>query len=288
MDSAITITNVSKTYEGFTLENANITLPQGCIMGLIGENGAGKSTLINLILDLIKRDSGEIHVLGHNNLRIPGALKERIGVVFDECFFPENLNIKQINGILKNIYRQWDEAEFQRRIANFELPQTKQVKDFSRGMKMKLSIAAALSHGAELLILDEAAGGLDPMAREEILDLLLDFIQDETHSVLISSHIITDLEKVCDYITFIHKGKIVFSEEKDLIKEKYRLVKCDEEELAMIPKAAVKGVRRSKFGSTALVLEEAVPPQLSADPADIESIMVFYSKKEYRYERVDY
>lgn len=282
MDSAITITNVNKTYEGFKLANANVTLPQGCIMGLIGENGAGKSTLIKLILDLIKRDSGEIRVLGCDNLRASGALKERIGVVFDECFFPENLNAKQIGTILKNIYRHWDEAAFQRHIANFELPQTKAVKEFSRGMKMKLSIAAALSHGAELLILDEAASGLDPMAREEILDLLRDFIQDETHSVLISSHIISDLEKVCDYITFIHKGEIVFSEEKDLIKERYRLVKCDEEELAAIPPAAIKGVRHSKFGSTALVPAEAVPQQLSSDPADIESVMVFYSKKEYK------
>ncbi len=278
MDSSITITNVNKTYEGFRLENANFTLPQGCIMGLIGENGAGKSTLIKLILDLIKRDSGEIRVLGCDNLRLSGELKERIGVVFDECFFPENLNVKQIGTILKNIYRNWDEAVFQRHITNFGLPQTKAVREFSRGMKMKLSIAAAMSHGAELLILDEAASGLDPMAREEILDLLRDFIQDETHSVLISSHIISDLEKVCDYITFIHKGEIVFSEEKDLIKERYRLVKCDEEELAAIPPDAVKGVRHGKFGSTLLVEADAVPGQLTSEPADIESLMVFYSK----------
>ncbi|MDD2217433.1 MAG: ABC transporter ATP-binding protein [Eubacteriales bacterium] len=282
MDSAIKIINVNKKYDGFSLTNASMTLPKGCIMGVIGENGAGKSTLIKIILDLVKSDSGEIYIMGHDNLNMQGSLKEKIGVVFDESFFPENLNIKQIGLILKNIYKQWDEEEFTRHISKFELPVTKPVKEFSRGMKMKLSFAAALSHGAELLILDEAASGLDPMAREGLLDLLSDFIQDEKKSVLISSHIISDLEKVCDYITFINKGKIIFSEEKDLLREKYRLVKGDESELLSIPGDALKGIRRGKFGSTALVLSENIPKNLVSDPADIESIMVFHSKKEYR------
>ncbi|MDD4390018.1 MAG: ABC transporter ATP-binding protein [Eubacteriales bacterium] len=282
MDSAIKIINVNKKYDGFSLTNASMTLPKGCIMGVIGENGAGKSTLIKIILDLVKSDSGEIYIMGHDNLNMQGSLKEKIGVVFDESFFPENLNIKQIGLILKNIYKQWDEEEFTRHISKFELPVTKPVKEFSRGMKMKLSFAAALSHGAELLILDEAASGLDPMAREGLLDLLSDFTQDEKKSVLISSHIISDLEKVCDYITFINKGKIIFSEEKDLLREKYRLVKGDESELLSIPGDALKGIRRGKFGSTALVLSENIPKNLVSDPADIESIMVFHSKKEYR------
>lgn len=282
MDSAIQVRNVNKTYTGFSLNNADMRLPKGCIMGLIGENGAGKSTLIKLILNLIKREGGEIYVLGHDNLKMPDELKEKIGVVFDESFFPENLNIRQIEQILKNIYKQWDGKKFQKHISDFKLPVTKAVKEFSRGMKMKLSFAAALSHGAELLILDEAASGLDPMAREDIHDLLRDFTQDENKSVLISSHIISDLEKVCDYITFIRQGQIIFSEEKDLLREQYRLVKCDEKELSDIPAHAVKGVRRGQFGSTALVLSQHVSKNFVSEPADLESIMVLQSKKEYR------
>lgn len=275
MELALKLSGVSKEYDGFQLRDVNIELPRGCIMGFIGENGAGKSTTIKLIMDLIHRNSGEIQVLGKN----VSAVREKIGVVMDECSFPENLSAKDINGILKRIYKSWNENEFYSYLRRFNLPEQKMVKEYSRGMKMKLSIAAALAHDPELLILDEATSGLDPIVREEILDVFLEFIQDEQRSIFVSSHIISDLEKICDYITLIHKGKIVISDPKDELLDKYVVVKCGDKQLDNIAKEAIVSVRRNQFGVQALALRDAIPHGLVTDRATIEDIMLFFAKE---------
>lgn len=282
MNNAFKITNLSKNYKDFKIDNINIELPKGCIMGFIGENGAGKSTTIKLILDLIHRDSGSITVLGKDNKKELTLVKENIGVVMDECFFPENINAKDINLIMKNVFKTWDENKFNKYLNNFSLPEKKIIKDFSRGMKMKLSIAVALSHDSKLLILDEATSGLDPIVREEILDVFLEFIQNEEHSIFVSSHIISDLEKICDYITFIHKGKIIFSESKDSLLENYGLLKCSVESFDNIDKSVVKGYRKNSFGIEALVIKNKLKGNYIIDKANIEDIMLFYIKESNR------
>lgn len=282
MESAIKISNLSKKYSDFCLDNISIDLPKGCIMGFIGENGAGKSTTIKLILDLIHRDNGSITILGKDNKKELTLIKENIGVVMDECFFPENISAKNINLIMKNIYKTWDEKKFTELVKNFNLPENKIVKDYSKGMKMKLSIAVALSHDSKLLILDEATSGLDPIVRDEILDVFLEFIQNEEHSIFISSHIISDLEKICDYITFIHKGKIIFSESKDSLLENYGILKCSLEDYKNIDKSIVKGSRKNSFGVEALVLQNKIKGNYVIDKASIEDIMLFIVKENIK------
>lgn len=280
MEYALKLDNVSKVYTDFKLEHVNINLPQGCIMGFIGENGAGKSTTIKLILDLIQRDEGTITILGKDNKTELRSVKENIGVVMDESNFPENLNAVEINKILKKTYKTWDENKFYNLLQSFSILQNKSIKDYSRGMKMKLSIAVSLSHDSKILILDEATSGLDPIVRDEILDIFLDFIQDETHSIFISSHIISDLEKVCDYITFIHKGKIVFSESKDDLIDNYGIIKCTEEDLKKIDSNFIKGIRKNKFGVEALVLKNKIKENFVMEKAKIEDIMIFHIKEQ--------
>ncbi|RDU22491.1 ABC transporter ATP-binding protein [Anaerosacchariphilus polymeriproducens] len=279
MDYALEIRNLTKKYNGFTLDHINLALPSGCIMGFIGENGAGKTTTIKLILDLIKKDSGEIYILGEEISKSQRILKEKIGVVMDECCFPENLDIKEINFIMKKIYKTWDESLFRQYYTRFGLKEKQPVKEYSRGMKMKLSITCALSHGSQILILDEATSGLDPIVRDEILDVFLEFIQDERHSIFISSHIISDLEKICDYITFLHKGKIIFNDSKDLLLEKYGVLKCSESELKTVDSSAIIGYRKSGFGVEALVEREKIAGSLLVDPASIEDIMLYYIRE---------
>ncbi len=280
MKNAIEIKNVTKRYDGFTLENISLSLPCGTIMGFIGENGAGKTTTIKLILDLIASDGGEIKVLGTELKEGGKELKEHIGVVLDESCFPETLKLADVNRVLKLCYKTWNEKAFFGYAEKFSLPSGKRIKEFSRGTKMKLSIAAALSHDSRLLVLDEASSGLDPIVRDEILDLLLDFIQDEGHSVLISSHIISDLEKICDYICFIQKGKIVFTEAKDELLEKYAVLRCSEEELASIDKEAIVGVRKNRFGADALVWRDKVRASYVMDAATLEDIMLYFIKEK--------
>lgn len=282
MEYALEIRDVSKQYPGFSLDHINFALPTGCIMGLIGENGAGKSTTIKLILDLVKKDSGQIRVLGETLTTESRALKEKVGVVMDECNFPECMRIEEIGKMMKHCYRTWDADKFQRYQKKFGLSSGKRVKDCSRGVKMKLTIAVALSHDSRLLILDEATSGLDPIVRDEILDIFLDYIQDEKNSILISSHIISDLEKICDYITFLHEGKLIFSEEKSRLLETYSVLKCSGEELQAVDPAAIAGIRRNSFGVEALVRRSAVPEGLLQDAATIEDIMLYHVKKNDR------
>lgn len=225
--NAIEIRSLCKHYKGFSLDDLNLDLPYGCVLGLVGENGAGKSTTIRLIMDTLERDGGTVSVLGTDNRSKEFLdLKEDIGVVLDETFVPEVINARQMGKIMAGTYKNWDQAVYDGWIRRFELPLDKKFKDYSRGMTMKLGIAAALSHHPRLLLLDEATGGLDPMVREELLEVFADFAAEEGHAVLLSSHIVSDLERICDYIAFLHKGRLVLCEEKDLLLDKYGILKC--------------------------------------------------------------
>ena len=277
MNNALEVTGLTKHYPGFTLDHISFSLPEGCIMGLIGENGAGKTTALKLILGLARPDEGGIQVLGQSGQ--DRALREHLGVVMDECGFPDNLTLGDVEAVLRRCYRTWDALRFQGWADRFELPRRKPVKAFSRGMRMKLSIAAALSHDSRLLLLDEATSGLDPVVRDEMLDVLRDFIQDERRSVFLSSHIISDLEKVCDYVTFLHKGRLVLSEPKDELLERYVLARAPEEELRRIAPAAVVGVRPGAFGAEALILRSALPGGMVHQPATLEDLMLYHIKE---------
>ncbi len=280
MQDALKLRGVSKRYQGFALEDVSLTLPSGCIMGFIGENGAGKTTTIKLILDMIRRDGGSIEVFGEDCRTMKREAWEEIGVVLDSCGFSEELTAAHVGRIMAGIYRSWDGAEFERLLANYHVDRNKRVKEYSRGMKMKLSLAVAMAHDTRLLILDEATSGLDPVAREELLESFQDFIQDERRSIFISSHIISDLEKICDYITFIHKGNILFSEEKDLLLENHGIFHGTREALRELPGKAVAGIRESAFGVEALVRRDRAPGGLALEKAGLEDIMLFYSREE--------
>ena len=277
--NALEIRNLTKTYPGFALDNLSLILPSGCIMGLIGENGAGKSTTIKLILDMIHKDSGSIIILGKDNTDGIELTKEDIGVVMDEVGIPECLTVKQVGKVMKNTFRNWDDAEYARLVQKLALPDQKQFKEFSRGMKMKLGIAIALSHNAKLLILDEATSGLDPVVRDEVVEMFSDFTRDENHSVLISSHIVSDLEKLCDYVAFLHKGKLLLCEEKDQLLAEYGLIHCTAEELYNLPAEAVKHKKENPYGVEAMVLRSAVPAGVNVSPISIEELFVFMVKE---------
>ncbi|MBR1431662.1 ABC transporter ATP-binding protein [Ruminococcus sp.] len=275
--NAIEIKDLTKEYDGFKLDNISLVLPSGCIMGLIGENGAGKSTTINSILGLKKYKKGSIKVLGQD---MNAKLKNDIGVVLDEVGLPEALNVKNIGTIMRNVYSNWSDDDFNRYINKFSLPENKKFGDFSKGMKMKLAIAIALSHNAKLLILDEPTSGLDPLVRDEIIDILIEFTRDEDHSILISSHIVSDLEKLCDYIAFIHKGKLMLCEEKDVLLERYRFISATEEQINKLDHDAVKGKKVGKFSTEAIVDQELIPESFRTSPVTIEDLFVFMAKEE--------
>lgn len=276
--NAIEIKGLKKSYKDFDLE-LSLALPKGCIMGLVGENGAGKSTTIKCILGMVEKDAGTITVLGQDTGRGYTPLKEQIGVVMDEPPFPDGLTAKQIGRVMAGIYKSWDSAVYNAYMTRFSLPLDKCFKDFSRGMKMKLSIAAALSHHPALLILDEPSSGLDPLVRDEVMDIFSEFTRDENHSILISSHIVSDLEKICDYIAFIHKGRLMLCEEKDELLEKFCFVRCAAAELESISSEAVIGKKRNPYGVSAIVRREAVPSGMMQTPVSIEDLFVFMTKE---------
>ena len=279
--NAIEIRSLCKHYKGFSLDDLNLDLPYGCVLGLVGENGAGKSTTIRLIMDTLERDGGTVSVLGTDNRSKEFLdLKEDIGVVLDETFVPEVINAKQMGKIMAGTYKNWDQAVYDGWIRRFELPLDKKFKDYSRGMTMKLGIAAALSHHPRLLLLDEATGGLDPMVREELLEVFADFAAEEGHAVLLSSHIVSDLERICDYIAFLHKGRLVLCEEKDLLLDKYGILKCSREQLANIPEEAIHGRRVGTYGVEALVEREFMPRDAVVDRANLEDIILYMVKGE--------
>ncbi|MBO4931992.1 MAG: ABC transporter ATP-binding protein [Clostridia bacterium] len=276
--NALEIKNLTKSYPGFTLDNLNLTLPSGCILGLIGENGAGKSTTIKLILDMIHKDSGTITILGRDNGDGMEVAKEEIGVVLDEAGIPECLTVPQVGKVMKHTFRNWDAAEYARLTQKLGLPEKKPFKDFSRGMKMKLAIAVAMSHNSKLLILDEATSGLDPVVRDEVVEMFSDFTRDENHSILISSHIVSDLEKLCDYVAFLHKGKLLLCEEKDRLLAEYGLIHCTAKELKQLPPETVRYTKENPYGVEAMVRRSAVPDGFSVSPVSIEEMFVFMVK----------
>ena len=257
MKNCIEIRGLCKSYGDFSLKNIDLALPGGSILGLIGENGAGKTTTIKCILNLIRRDAGEITVLGYDNVREERLAKQDIGLVLDECFFPVALRPLDVGKTLAPAYREWDQKLFRDYLGKFGLPEKKLIKEFSRGMKMKLSLSAALAHHPKLLILDEATAGLDPVVRDEILNEFLGFIGDEDHAILMSSHITSDLEKVADYIAYIHQGQVVLSDAKDNILDSYGRVGCTTAQLENIDPRDVLHTRRGAFGAEALVKDRA-------------------------------
>lgn len=284
MTDAIRIQNLCKQYDRFALKNVSFNLPQGSIMGFIGENGAGKTTTLKALLGLIRCESGRVQFFGKDFAGHETEIKEEIGVVFDESNFHDSLQAKDVSSILSHIYKNWDDALFFQYLRTFQLPERKRIKEFSRGMKTKLSIAAALAHHPKLLILDEATSGLDPVVREEILDIFLDFIQEEDHSVLISSHITSDLDKIADYITFIHQGQIVFSKPRDELLDDLGILKCSTQTLSAIDPQYIIRVRRGSYGTEALIKDKhhfrATHPGLIVDNTNTEEIMLFYNRGE--------
>ena len=284
MENILEIKNLSKKYNGFELKNVNIELPKGMIMGFIGENGAGKTTTIKAILNIISRDSGEIKIFGLDNKDNERKIKEDIGVVLDDSFLSEYLNPLDINKIMKNIYRSWDEKLYFKYIEDFKLPKEKISKEYSSGMKMKLKIAVALAHHPKLLILDEPTSGLDPVARNEILDIFQEFIQDENKGIFVSSHITSDLEHIADYITFINNGEIIFIKTRDELLENYGIVKCSEEQFKKIDKKDYIKYKKNRYEYDVLIedkYEFKKKYDISViDKTSLENIMLIYIKGE--------
>ena len=282
MKYSIEVKGVSKDYGDFKLDNISFSIPEGYICGFVGQNGAGKTTTIKLILDIIKRDDGEIRVFGEE-VEGKSLLKEDIGVVYDEMGFHDFLTPKDINTIMKNVYANWQEETFYSYLKRFSLPAKKACGKFSRGMRMKLQIAVALSHSAKLLIMDEPTSGLDPIVRNEILQIFQEYIMEENHTILLSSHITSDLERIADMLVFINGGKIILSGNKDELLEKHGLMKCKKTDLELIEQEDVVSTRQSAFGVEVLVKDRAACTEKYADKvieeATLEEIMVFYSMK---------
>ena len=283
---AIKVSNLSKRYKKSSrpsLDNVSLDLPQGCVLGLVGENGAGKTTLIKAITGSVKFDSGSIEVLGHDidaasQNKTDDRFRQDIGTVLAEDSFPEIMTAGMIGNVMKSIYINWDSACYNRYLEKFGLDSKKKYKEYSRGMKMKLSIAVAMSHNAKLLLLDEATSGLDPVVRDQLLDEFNEFTRDENHSILISSHITSDLEKICDYIAFIHEGRIVMCDTKDAILDKYGILHCTDDVLAELEDGAVAGSKSSDYGAEALVVRSKVPDPFDISPVSLDDIIVYIAR----------
>ncbi|ARC85861.1 ABC transporter family protein [Clostridium argentinense CDC 2741] len=270
MKKILEIKDISKKYNDFALDNVSFNLDRGYVMGFIGPNGAGKSTTIKLIMNLIRKDSGYIKVFGLDSVKDEKEIKERIGFVYDNSYFYEELTCESMKKIIAPFYKKWDEKLYKKYMDEFSLPRDKKIKELSKGMRMKYSIILALSHNAELIIMDEPTSGLDPVVRAEILDIFRDIIQDENKSLIFSSHITMDLEKIADYITFINNGKIVFSEEKDSIIESYGIVKGDNDLLDRDIEKEFIGVKKNKFGFEALTSNKEKTKKIFGNKVIIE------------------
>ncbi len=282
MTNALKISGLTKTYKDFVLDQVSFTVPSGSIVGLIGENGAGKSTTINAILGLIQKEAGVVSILEKEEL--DKEIKEQIGVVFDGSNYPEILSPRKLSQVMKNIYKLWDEKMYFHLLKQFSLPIDKKIKQFSKGMKMKLAITVAFSHHSKLLILDEATSGLDPVIRDDILDMLLDFVQEEEHSILVSSHITSDLEKIADYIVFIHQGKVIFFKPKDELMEQYGIMKCGAAQFDALDKSDIIVYRKMDYEWQILISNREKMQKKYAKamivPATIDEIMLLYVKGE--------
>lgn len=284
MSNVLSLSNVTKKYPDFTLDNVSFSVPKGCICGFIGQNGAGKTTTIQLILDIIKKDGGTIEVMGQSMEENGAALKEEIGVVYDEMGFHEFMTPNEINTMMKHIYKNWQQDTFFDYLKRFSLPRNKRCGAFSRGMRMKLQIAVALSHNAQLLIMDEPTSGLDPIVRNEMLQIFQEFVMDENHTILLSSHVTGDLERIADMVVFIDHGKIVLSGNKDEIMETHGLIKCKKEDVESIDKEDIVSVRKSGFGAEVLVSDKAKCSKkyekMVMENIALEDIMIFYVNRE--------
>lgn len=286
-ENVIELKGVSKDYGDFKLDDVSFSVPEGSVCGFIGQNGAGKTTTIQIILDAIKRDAGEVYVFGKSMDKDSAALRENIGVVFDEMGFHDFLNAKQINTIMKNVYQNWNQEKYFEYLKLFSLPVKKACGSFSRGMRMKLQIATALSHGAKLLIMDEPTSGLDPIVRNEMLQIFREFVVEEDHTILLSSHITGDLEKLADEVVFIDGGKIVLKGNKDEMLEKHGILRCKKDELKNINEAFIVSTEISSLGAEVLVNDrkaaEKLYPEMIIEPAGLEEIMIYYVNRAKGY-----
>lgn len=280
MENALVIRELCKSYRDFSLQKVSFSLPRGCVMGFIGENGAGKTTTIKALLGLNNPESGSLRVLGLDAKKDGRAIRERVGVVLEDGQFPPFFTAKIVNQFMGKAYQNWDSALYLQYMQRFSIGMDKKVKDYSKGMRMKLSIACALSHRAELLLLDEPTSGLDPVVRDEVLDLFYEFMQQEDRSILLSSHITSDLDKIADYITFIHQGRILLSERRDELLESCGVLKCTAEQLKSLAPEAVRATRRGAFGAEVLVRRALVPNAWPVERVNIEQIMLFYTRGE--------
>ncbi len=283
-ENAIEIKGVTKRYDGFVLDNISFDVPKGCIMGFIGQNGAGKTTTIRSMLHITDIDSGEIRLLGLDHIADETELKKRIAVVFDELPFHDIFSVRDMAKIFEGMYPEWDNTAYMQYIERFQLPQKKKIGQFSKGMKMKLQIACALSHNAELLVMDEATTGLDPVVRDEILHIFMEYLQTGERSILMSSHITSDLEKIADMVTFIDKGRILLSGYKDEITESHGIIKCDKDKLQEIDPEDIVSIRTNSFGAEVMVNDRESAGykyrDCVIDPASLDDIMLYYVHRE--------
>ena len=284
MSNVIEVEGLCKRYDGFAIENLDLSIPQGGIMGFIGANGAGKTTTIYSILNIIPVDAGRIQIFGKDYKKDEQVIKQDIGVVFDEMGYHEIMTPLQISRMMKSIYHNWSETEFAKYLERFGLPYKKRCGTFSRGMRMKLQIAVALSHGAKLLIMDEPTSGLDPVVRNEMLDIFQEFVEEEDHTILLSSHIIEDLERIADEIAFIDKGRILLADNKDVILEQHAILKGRKQDINKIRSEDMVGVKRSAYGVEILVQDAPACrrryPEFLCEPASLEDIMLYYVSRE--------
>jgi len=273
------LNHLTKTYPGFQLRDLSLVLPAGCILGLVGKNGAGKSTTIKLILDMIDRDAGSVTIFGRDNRADIRDLKEDIGVVLDEVGIPAGLTAKQVGKIMAGTFRNWNPAVYSDYLSKLSVPANKEFRHLSRGMKMKLGLAIALSHEPKLLILDEATSGLDPVVRDEVVEMIGEFTRNEDHAVLISSHIVSDLEKICDYIAFLDNGSLLLCEEKDRLLDSYGMIHCTPEDLQAMDPAAILHRRESYYAIDAIVRRDAVPTTTPMTPITLEELFIAMVKE---------
>lgn len=277
--NAIEVRGLTKAYRDFTLNGLSFELPEGCILGLVGENGAGKTTTMRLLLGMTKPDGGEASVLGTEISADLTPVKEELGVVLDEPGIPWCMTAQQAGKMLAGLYKSWDAAAYDALLKKLAIPAIKPYQELSRGNRMKLGIAMALAHHPKLLLLDEPTSGLDPVVRDEVVSLLSDFTREEDHAILISSHIVSDLEKLCDYIAFLHKGKLMLLEEKDRLLEEYAFLRCEGAELEKLDPAAVIGKKESPYGVSAIVRRDALPAGAEISPVTLEELFVFMVKE---------
>jgi ABC-2 type transport system ATP-binding protein len=285
MQHILEVRDLNKSFGDFTLKNISFSLPKGFITGFIGPNGSGKTTTIKLIMNLLKKDSGEINVFGLDHLKHEKEIKNRIGFVYDETHYYEELTVEEMKRIIAPMYIKWDEEQFKSYIKEFDLPRNKRIKELSRGMKVKFSLAVALSHHADLLIMDEPTSGLDPVVRSEILDILYNVIQNENKGVFFSTHITSDLDRIADYIIMIYKGEILFNKTKDELVEEHSLVKGRLNLLDTNLKSSLIGIRKNNFGFEALSrgrerVNEFRKAGAIVEKPTLEDIMLFYTRKE--------